>query len=268
MRLSKNSQRNFAQHMMHLLNNFSSPVYYLAETHSTNSHLSKLCSEQKVDEMTTLLTDYQTAGRGQRGNTWESTPKDNLLFSFVLYPDFLQARQQFYISQIVALSIKKTLDEYTDEVTIKWPNDIYWKDKKIAGILIENVLSGHHIDQSIAGIGLNINQKEFVGNAPNPISLFQILNKRLDRYEILANILVNVRHYYNLLQGGNYELISQHYLAALFRSNGMHPYKDIHGIFWAQIERIEEDGKLILQDENENKREYYFKEVEHILYLR
>ena len=133
---------------------FPVPLIHISETNSTNSYLQTFCAKEKTEEFTTVAADYQTSGRGQRGNSWESEPHKNLLFSFVLFPEFLEARRQFLISQIVSLAIKEELDTYTDDVSIKWPNDIYWKEKKICGILIENDLIGRNISRSIAGIGI------------------------------------------------------------------------------------------------------------------
>lgn len=146
------------------------------------------------------LYRFQTAGRGQRGNSWESEDGANLLFSFVLYPDFLEARKQFYLSQITALALQEVLSQYTDGIRIKWPNDIYWKDKKICGTLIENDLTGIHISRSISGTGVNLNQERFVSDAPNPVSLFQITGQRYDRKEILHQLMERVAHYYTLLK--------------------------------------------------------------------
>ena len=133
---------------------FPVPLIHISETNSTNSYLQALCSKQQgVAAFTTVVADFQTSGRGQRGNSWESEPKKNLLFSFVLFPDFLEARRQFLISQIVSLAIKEELDSYADDFSIKWPNDIYWKDKKICGMLIENDLMGRNISQSFPESG-------------------------------------------------------------------------------------------------------------------
>lgn len=118
---------------------FPVPLIILPETDSTNNYLTQLCNEQQsaVREFTTVIAERQTAGKGQRGNSWESEDCRNITFSFVLYPTFIEARRQFILSQIVSLSIKEELDEWTKGISIKWPNDIYWNEKKICGILIE-----------------------------------------------------------------------------------------------------------------------------------
>ena len=240
-------------------------IIHLDETQSTNSYLNNLCLEQEVSELTTVWANFQTAGRGQRGNSWESEPNANLLFSFVLHPSFIEERQQFHISQLVALSIQEALSQYTDDITIKWPNDIYWKNKKIAGILIENDLCGHHISRSIAGIGLNINQQKFISDAPNPVSLYQIIGQTFNRREILETILDKVAAYYDLLKQNNITEIEQRYMNALFRKSGYHTYRDAIGIFLAEIKEIEGSGKLILKDTEGNMRCYFFKVVECII---
>lgn len=179
---------------------FPVPLIHISETNSTNSYLHTFCAKEKVEEFTTVVANFQTSGRGQRGNSWESEPYKNLLFSFVLFPEFLEARRQFLISQVVSLAIKEELDTYTTDISIKWPNDIYWKEKKICGILIENDLMGRNISQSIAGIGININQETFHSSAPNPVSLYQITGNQYDIFEVLRNIMLRIQSYYCQLQ--------------------------------------------------------------------
>ena len=251
--------------MMHFPESFPVSLVYLKETESTNKYLNDLCNKQCVGELTTVTTDFQTSGRGQRGNSWESERGQNLMFSFVLYPAFLKARKQFLLSQIISLAIKEELDTHVSDVSIKWPNDIYWKEKKICGILIENDLMGRNISQSIAGIGININQETFHSFAPNPVSLRQITGKEFDLFEILKNIVLRIQSYYSLLKKGNTESIVCQYEMSLFRKEGMHRFKDANGEFLARIICVEPEGRLILEDEILNKRGYMFKEVEYLL---
>ena len=244
---------------------FPVPLIHISETNSTNNYLQSLCSKQKVEELTVVVADFQTSGRGQRGNSWESDSGKNLLFSIVIFPEFLEARRQFLISQIISLAIKEELDTYTTDISIKWPNDIYWKEKKICGMLIENDLMGRNISQSIAGIGININQETFHSSAPNPVSLRQITGKEFDLFEILKSIVLRIQSYYSLLKKGNTESIVCQYEMSLFRKEGMHRFKDANGEFLARIIRVEPEGRLILEDEMLNKRGYMFKEVEYLL---
>ena len=250
---------------------FPYPLIALERTDSTNRYLNELCdtSLQPVAELTTVCADYQTAGKGQRGNSWEAAEGRNLLFSFVLYPIFLEAGRQFILSQVISLSIKEALDGLVEGVSIKWPNDIYWQEKKLCGILIENDLQGRYIGRSIAGVGLNVNQERFLSDAPNPVSLKQITGQDYDRTELLADILTRVNTYYSRLRTEEPEAfsraISVRYGEALFRREGWHPYVDAQGIFQARIVRIEQDGRLVLEDAEGKLRGYLFKEVQYVL---
>ncbi len=243
---------------------FPFPLLHVSETDSTNNYLKAYCLEHSVKEFTTAVADFQTSGRGQRGNSWESERGKNLLFSVVCFPRFLPARRQFSLSQVVSLSIQEELSTYADDICIKWPNDIYWKEKKICGILIENDLIGKFISQSIAGIGININQKSFSSPAPNPISLWQITAKEYPLMELLTGILQRLKNYYRMLATEEYAIIAQRYAQVLFRKKGFHLYKDGKGEFLAEIVCIEEDGRLVLQTETGEKRSYMFKEVEYM----
>lgn len=251
--------------MMRYPESFPVPLIRVEETNSTNNYLQALCDERKVEEFTTVVADFQTSGRGQRGNSWESEPGENLLFSFVVFPEFLEARRQFLLSQIVSLAIKEELDNYVADISIKWPNDIYWREKKICGMLIENDLMGRYISQSIAGIGININQEAFYSPAPNPVSLRQITGKEYDIFEILGNVMVRVQSYYKLLREDDTTIIATRYEKSLFRKEGMHRYRDANGEFLARILSVEPEGKLILEDEMQRKKGYMFKEVEYLL---
>ena len=148
-------------------------------------------------------------------------------------------------------------------------NDIYWNEKKICGILIENDLLGHHIGRSISGIGVNINQEVFRSDAPNPVSLKQITGEDHDRYLILANIMKRIKEYYTLLRtdcsGKTADLINTRYAHSLFRRNGFHRYADANGEFLACLLRVEPDGRFILEDQEGKERGYLFKEVQYIL---
>lgn len=240
----------------------------LQETASTNEYLAEQCEQGSIEEFYTVTTEYQTAGKGQRGNSWESEAGKNLLFSFVIYPTALEAKHQFYLSMLVATGIVDALSNYTEGFSIKWPNDIYWKDKKIAGILIENILEGKYISQCIVGIGLNVNQTEFHSSAPNPVSLAQIIGKDIDREELFLRILQNIFAGYHAMDDhypGIHQAISLLYRQNLYRRNGFYPYQDGQGVFMAEFERIDPDGHLYLKDEQGNTRKYAFKEVTYLL---
>ena len=236
-------------------------ILWLKETDSTNNHLRRLLDKEQLPEGSLVVTDFQTAGKGQVGNSWESEAGMNLMFSLLLYPDFIPANRQFLISQIASLSVKETLDAYTDFIQVKWPNDIYWKDRKICGMLIENDLSGQLLYCSIIGIGLNLNQSLFRSNAPNPISLTQITGKKYDREEVLNRFLRIFFQYYCLLLQEKEEEVRTAYMQALYHGEGYHRYRDGQGQFEARIQVIEPTGHLILQLRDGEQRRYAFKEV-------
>ena len=236
-------------------------ILWLKETDSTNNHLRRLLDKEQLPEGSLVVTDFQTAGKGQVGNSWESEAGENLMFSILLYPDFIPANRQFLISQIASLSVKETLDAYTDFIQVKWPNDIYWKDRKICGMLIENDLSGQLLYCSIIGIGLNLNQSLFRSNAPNPISLTQITGKKYDREEVLNRFLRIFFQYYCLLLQEKEEEVRTAYMQALYHGEGYHRYRDGQGQFEARIQAIEPTGHLILQLRDGEQRRYAFKEV-------
>ena len=240
--------------------NFPPPVF-IPRTASTNSYLAALCDSRTLPELTCVYTAFQSSGRGQRGNSWESEDGKNLLFSFVLFPDFVEARKQFCLSQITAIALQETLSQYADGITIKWPNDIYWRDRKLCGTLIENDLTGQHITRSISGTGVNLNQETFVSDAPNPVSLKQITGRDFDSLGMLSEIMSRVAWHYARLKAGGTDDLRSAYLSHLYRREGMHPYSDKDGSFVARIIGIEPSGKLMLEDDKGVMREYMFKEV-------
>ena len=170
---------------------------------------------------------------------------------------------------MVSLTIQETLSQWSDEITIKWPNDIYWREKKICGILIENDLNGSQIARSISGIGLNINQTRFVSDAPNPISLRQITGQEHDRLAILEEVMQRMMTAFRQAETEDYEsyseTIANRYQRVLFRREGYHSYVDAQGCFMARLLRVESDGRFVLEDEQGAVREYLFKEVQYLL---
>lgn len=237
-------------------------IIHLEETTSTNSYLKDLLREQNLEEGSVVVADFQTAGRGQVGNSWYSSKGENLLFSLLIYPTEIPANEQFIISRIVSLAIKNTLDQFADDIRIKWPNDIYWKDKKIAGILIENSLQGKVIENSIIGIGLNLNQQIFPMELPNPVSLRQITATEHDKDYILDLLTKEFFLLYRSLQQGEKQVIEDEYMLDLYRVNGYYWYEDVNGRFQAKIDNVLSSGHLVLETlDTKEERVYAFKEV-------
>lgn len=230
-------------------------IIHIDETDSTNQWLKEHIND--FEQPTVVLTEYQTAGRGCGTNKWESERGKNLLFSILIHPYGVRAHRQFRISMAISLAICKALGQHIGDLSIKWPNDIYWRNGKIAGILIENTLVGKSVKDCIIGIGLNINQREFHSNAPNPVSMWQICEEETDRESILQDILRYFEEYM-----GKYN--KEEYLSMLYRRKGYFPYADKDGAFMAEIVDVEDDGHLVLNDDNGQQRRYAFKEIRFI----
>lgn len=235
---------------------------FLQEIESTNTYLKEKLLDNNLEEGFTIYAGYQTAGRGQKGNTWESQPGNNLLFSTILYPQHIAPQNQFLISEIVSLSLKDVLSSYTTGITIKWPNDIYWNDKKIAGILIENAITQTQIDYTILGVGLNLNQDTFISDAPNPVSLIQITGKKYNIQDILTEILDRLIYYYKEYNEDDLHLT---YNQSLYRKDQWHWYCDGEIEFLAKIQEVKKDGRLILTLPDNHIRSFYFKEIKFLL---
>lgn len=226
----------------------------MEETTSTNIYIKGVALE--ADEMVVVSTDWQTAGRGQGVNRWESERGKNLLFSLMARPSFVALQQQFALSMAGALAIKDVLDRFTPDIRIKWPNDIYWRDRKISGTLIETSLAHGEISRFVYGIGLNVNQVQFVSDAPNPVSLAQITGKHVALMPLLDNIVEAFIVQWNLLKAGNTHLVATRYNAALYRAMGFHRYSDKQGAFDAELVGVETDGLITLRDTQGQLRTY------------
>ena len=241
---------------------------HLPETTSTNVIAREL---DLNEEILLVSTDHQTAGRGQRGNTWESAPNENLLFTLVLRPTGVKAIDQFVLCELISVALCEVLSRYTEGIRIKWPNDIYHHDHKLSGILIEHDIEGMNIARTIIGIGLNVNQVNFISDAPNPISLCKILGHEIDR-EALLNEICNAftaLHQEMLtapdcIQWRN--ALHQRYTTLLYRLGIPALYRDTLDTFSATLRRVEPDGRLRLEDEQGTLRSYLFKEVEYIIH--
>ncbi|MDR1330964.1 MAG: biotin--[acetyl-CoA-carboxylase] ligase [Tannerella sp.] len=237
-------------------------VIHLTETESTSRYLEQRADEGGVADGTLVVADFQTAGRGQAGNCWESEAGRNLTFSLLFYPVDLPAGMSFRLVELAALSVKYLLDAYVRDVTVKWPNDIYWHDRKICGILIENVLSGSLIARSVVGIGINVNQETFRSDAPAPVSLRQITGREHDR----AALLEQFRAVFHRLRlrfdaGTHADDMHREYMSALYRREGYFAFRDGQGCFEARIHGVEPSGHLVLERKDGTRSRYRFKEV-------
>ena len=236
---------------------------------STNTYLRELNGGDPDYDYEVAVASFQTAGRGQKGNTWESEAGKNLLFSILAHPENVMVREQFYISEAIALAVSDSVmaaigPDYAGDVSVKWSNDVYWKDFKMAGILIENTIQGNSILDTVAGVGLDVNQEVFVSDAPNPISLKNITGREFDIEALLNDITDRFIGYMELPTHKRPE-VNELYLRRLYRREGYYRYRDEKGEFTACIEGIRPDGCLMLLTDKGEHRVYEFKQVQFVL---
>lgn len=251
-------------------------VNWFDEIDSTNSQAHR-CRHEASD-FTVWAAEFQTAGRGQRGNTWESAVGENLTFSILFKPSNFLATRQFELSQVVALGVVDYLSTHGIEAKIKWPNDIYIGDKKICGILIENIVSGATLSVCIAGIGLNLNQTIFRSDAPNPTSLLTELGRQtgqLDPRHELATLLQCIADIYFPLTDptvsdpvqASHPTLEERYLSLLYRLDELHTYIDLTTgeTFRGYIRGIEKNACLRIETETGTIKSFAFKELKYII---
>ena len=242
---------------------------YISTTYSTNTLLKELLAKGEWPEGERFLyTSFQTAGRGQAGNGWESEEGKNLLCSILLPPK----KELFDLNVLTAVAEQRLLGE---GFTIKWPNDIYYGDKKIAGILIESAILGNEVKYSIAGIGLNVNQTTFLSSAPNPVSFKLISGKETDIDALMQALMAQIE----ALEAMEEAQVWAYYREHLYRREGLWPFverevstaptmnadRKTEGVFLAKIENVRTNGEIELRDQAGNLRIYHFKQVRYVL---
>jgi len=223
------------------------------EINSTNVYLYDKISEKNDISDTVVVAAHQTAGRGMDKNRWESEAGKNLLFSIALNVNFLEAENQFKISQAVSVAIVETLSQFVDnqQLYIKWPNDIYFGDKKLAGMLIQNTIEGRMMGVSIIGIGLNVNQIEFSSDIPNPISLKQISGEDFDLENLLNLLIKNIKSSVEGLRiKENQIAINEKYISKAYRYRQWADYVYKNKVKSMIINGFDCYGRLILEDKS------------------
>ncbi len=234
---------------------------YLPSCQSTNDEASDLMARDDPPEGTIIVTDHQTAGRGQRGNVWEAQPGQNLTFSLILKPTFLRATDQFWLNMAISLGITDTLQPLlTDTRSIKWPNDLYVGDRKLGGILIENTLQSYCLAGSVAGIGLNINQTGFASPTATSLQQQAPLPNGYDLPGLLRSLCERLEHRYLQLRAGQFNRLKVDYLQRLYRYQETHPFESGGRVFQGTIIGIDTAGRLAIDDAGQ-LRYFGFKEV-------
>ncbi len=269
-------------------------------TESTNTLMKELLAKGEWPEGERFLyTGFQTAGRGQAGNGWESEEGKNLLCSVLIGNRASDIDHPFYLNVLVSVAVHRVIQSVLcqakpvctlsgenrealivplgkeADLTIKWPNDIYWQDKKVAGILIENAIIGNEVKYSIAGIGLNVNQTTFVSNAPNPVSLKLITGAETNIDALMQALMTQIK----AAEAVSEEQVWTYYREHLYRKEGFWPFVErevsiaptmnadryTEGVFLAKIENVRTDGEIVLQDQQGKERKYHFKQVRYVI---
>ncbi len=226
-----------------------------------------LSQEPSLAEGSVLSTREQSAGRGQAGNSWHSEPGANMTLSILLRPSYLPAKEQFALSRMVAVALLLAIRPYTKAqqnsgvLSLKWPNDLYFADRKMAGVLIESDLMQGQIEYSIVGIGLNVNERNAPAHLPKFCSLYMITGQEYDTDQIARRIVDYCLWLNKRLANGQSRIVEDFYHAHLYRRQGIHPFSDAEGSFLAAIDRISPQGELILKLADGSLRGYRPKEI-------
>ena len=238
-----------------------STIVHLDIVDSTNNYAAKELLTKSLNEGSVFTANCQQSGRGTGSSQWESSEGLNLTISIVIYPVQVEIYHQFAISQAISLGLADFLSQHVGKVSVKWPNDIYVDDKKIAGVLIETAISGGKFSRAIVGIGLNINQEKFVSDAPNPVSLKNLTAKSYDLNEILDSLCDKLDKRYISLLNGDYESLNADYEKLLYRRGIRANYAAENDDFEGMITGIGKDGQLLIQTTAGEVRSFLFKEV-------
>ncbi|RTQ49169.1 biotin--[acetyl-CoA-carboxylase] ligase [Hymenobacter gummosus] len=242
-------------------------LIWLPECGSTNTVARELIGENRATDGCTVITDKQTAGRGQRGNQWEAAPGENLTLSVVWRPTFLAATEQFRLNLAVALGVHDWaagLLGPDPALRLKWPNDLFYQDQKLGGILIENTLSGPQIQFSVVGIGLNINQGEF--GVPTATSLSRLTGRAYTLPPLARRLLECLERRYLQLRGGQYTTLRTDYRSVLYRfDEEWHAFEAEGQRLQGRIVDVAETGQLVVQLASGQQRAFGLQEIRHVL---
>lgn len=238
------------------------PVVNLKRVDSTNNYARSLIENNELTEETVINAAYQQKGKGQQDNSWESEAGKNLTFTLVLFTNYLKADKQFYLAQAVSLGIVNFLKSQKIDALIKWPNDIYTGEKKIAGILIENSILNNTILNSLIGVGLNVNQQQFSSDLQNAQSMKNLTSKDYLLSELLNQLLLCLEKQIDRIKEHEFVHIKNEYLEQLYKFEQRNQFSAKGKMFFGKIIDVEEDGQLVILTDNRRKHRFMFKEVQ------
>lgn len=241
---------------------------YFPNMESTNNYAMELIAKINPTEGTCVITDYQTAGRGQIGRSWYSDSAKNIMISYIFYPKLIKAKNQFILSIVSSLAVCATVEALGVSAKIKWPNDIYIGDLKVAGILVQNTLRDVYIKSTILGIGLNVLQDSFPAEIPNPTSVLLSTNTSYTLNEVETLLSAQLEFYYLKLRRGEVELLKKEYISKMYRYQTEHQYiemENLEQIIEGKIIGISTDGKLTIETSFGMVKDYGFREIKFVI---
>jgi BirA family biotin operon repressor/biotin-[acetyl-CoA-carboxylase] ligase len=230
---------------------------------STNFYLKKLAVEKDLESYTVVTANYQFAGRGQMGANWHSEIGKNLTFSILIKFETFEIAHQFYLSMAVSLGLLAAIRNHiSSPLFVKWPNDILADKDKLAGILIENIVNGNAIKQTVIGIGLNVNQEQFPSTIGKVTSLKKITGNSFDTDSLLESIVISIQNFVDYIERKEFQKLKDLYLKSLYKFEKPVMFEDAQGIvFLGKIVNVCEDGKLEVALEDEKTRKFNLKEI-------
>lgn len=241
------------------------PTISFDELDSTNKFATDLISKNKPTEGTVIKASFQSLGRGQIGRTWHSKAGLNSLCSTILYPIFLKAQQQFFLNICVSVALRDTIQSFVEQkVLVKWPNDIYVDDKKIAGILIQNSISGKYLQNCVIGTGINVNQTDFPSHLPNPSSIAMLTGIPINIESVEKLWYHHLELNYGLLKSRLYSALNKSYLKHFYWKDEIKSFEADQERFSGIIRGVDEHGRLIIEKE-EGINKYQFREIKFLI---
>jgi BirA family biotin operon repressor/biotin-[acetyl-CoA-carboxylase] ligase len=236
----------------------------LTEVNSTNTYLAEFLRGNTLPEGAVVRALSQIEGRGQAGTSWESESGKNIISSFVFYPSFVAPKDIFLLNKTYSLGVFEFIQRIAGhETSIKWPNDIYWNNKKVAGMLIENSINSSSVLHSILGLGININQESFSSKISNAISLSMIVGKKLELDELFNELCSCIEAWYLRLKNGEIQKINEAYLLSLYSRGIWKTFKVSNNSFTGCIMGVEQSGKLQVMNESYELKQFDLKEIQY-----
>lgn len=245
---------------------FSCRILKFETLKSTNLHAIGNWKQQSWDEGTIIWAKEQSSGIGQSGNHWVSEAGKSLTFSIILKPTFLPVSSQFELHKVMSVAVWQTVHDLVPDADtkIKWPNDIYIGNRKLCGILVNNVISSNCYQLAVAGTGLNVNQTVFPPDLPNPTSLKLESGTDFDLEKILTEIVCNTEFWYRQLKNGNWEAINRTYFSHMLNFGTQKQYRYRQKLIEAVITGVDKFGRLILRTKDNRHIICDIKEIEYI----